>query len=230
MKKNLFLEIILLTLILLMIFCTMVNAAENIVENMLENTVQNNLIEDDIIIEYEYNQNENQMMVKIISNIPLKDTKPTWELSEDKLVYTKIFTSNIDYETPVEDEYGNVTNVSIKITQIKEFKIEMKYEYNAKKGQVTAKMISNIKLKHTKPTWELSDDKLTYTKVFTENTTYTTLVEDIYGNVINAIININHLKATIDVEYEYNSNTNQVAVKIVSDVQLQHTKPTWELS
>ena len=42
-----------------------------------------------ISIGYIYNKENNTIEVTMTSNNILKDTKPTWKLSEDKLVYTK---------------------------------------------------------------------------------------------------------------------------------------------
>ena len=226
MKKKLFAKTILLFSILLLLFCSIVKATGNIVEKSVDNSKEQNKLE----VKYEYNQEENEVEAKIVSNVKLKNTKPTWKLSDDKLTYTKVFKSNTNYKTLVEDINGKITEISINVTQIKDFKIQVQYEYNSKAGQVTAKIVSNVKLKNTKPSWKLSDDKLTYTKVFTKNTSYTTPVEDMHGNKINANINVNHLRAKINVNYEYNSATNQVTAKIVSDIELKNTKPSWKLS
>ena len=43
---------------------------------------------------------------------------------------------------------------------------------------------------NTKPTWKLSADKLTYTKIYSQEETYYTTVEDIYGNKIDVLIEI----------------------------------------
>ena len=211
---------------MLLLFCSIVKATGNIVEKSVDNSKEQNKLE----VKYEYNQEENEVEAKIVSNVKLKNTKPTWKLSDDKLTYTKVFKSNTNYKTLVEDINGKITEISINVTQIKDFKIQVQYEYNSKAGQVTAKIVSNVKLKNTKPSWKLSDDKLTYTKVFTKNTSYTTPVEDMHGNKINANINVNHLRAKINVNYEYNSATNQVTAKIVSDIELKNTKPSWKLS
>ena len=226
MKKKLFAKTILLFSILLLLFCSIVKATGNIVEKSVDNSKEQNKLE----VKYEYNQEENEVEAKIVSNVKLKNTKPTWKLSDDKLTYTKVFKSNTNYKTLVEDINGKITEISINVTQIKDFKIQVQYEYNSKAGQVTAKIVSNVKLKNTKPSWKLSDDKLTYTKVFTKNTSYTTPVEDMHGNKINANINVNHLRTKINVNYEYNSATNQVTAKIVSDIELKNTKPSWKLS
>ena len=186
-----------------------------------------------IKIEYNYNNDTNQVIAYIKSDIELQDTKPTWELSEDKKTYKKIFNENTIYQTPVEDIYGNIKIVDISITEIKEFNIDINYEYNKTIGQVIVTITSSNILRDTKPTWTLSEDGFIYTKIFTENTTYSTPVVDIFGKEIMVNININQIgtdKATIKTEYTYNKETNQVIAKIISDIQLKDTKPTWKLS
>ena len=198
---------------------------------MYANTSQNG--ENNIDIKIEYDENTNQVTAKIISDIELKDTKPTWELSSDKKTYTKVYSKNERYNTEVIDINGNSTILEVNIYQIKELAIKMEYDYNKLTGQVVAKMISNIELKDTKPTWKLSEDKLVYTKEFSENITYQTPVEDRYGNVMNIMINIDQIgkeMPNIQVFNQLDTNTNQVVCKIVSDVPLKDTKPTWKLS
>ena len=51
------------------------------------------------------------------SNEVLKDTKPSWTLSEDKLAYSKIFGYNISYSTPVHDIWGNEASINLNITR-----------------------------------------------------------------------------------------------------------------
>ena len=227
MKTKLILKIVLSLIIFSMIFSHMSYAVEAIIEE------QNQEIEEVIEFKTEYDKTTNRVIAKIISNVELKDTKPSWKLSKDKLTYTKIFDSNTDYTTPVENINGKVTNVNIKITEIRKFEIQVKLEHNKALKQVTAKIISSIELKDTKPSWKLSKDKLTYTKVFDSNIDYSTPVEDMYGNQLIANIKINQIgkeKAEIKVKNEYNGATNQVTVQIISDMELKDTKPTWKLS
>ena len=192
-------------------------------------------IKANITVEYQYNQNDDTVTAKIKSDIPLKDTKPTWSLSSDKLTYTKIFTNNQTYTTPVVDSYDNKIDVSLKITQVQSQKpkITVEYKYDDKSNQVTATMISNRKLKDTKPTWTLSSDGLKYTKVFKENSNYSTSVVDIYGNetMVNVkITQVANSKPTLTVSYEYDEKSDIVTAYIKSNRYLQDTKPTWELS
>lgn len=184
-----------------------------------------------IQVKYEYNEEINQVTAKIISSGELKDTKPTWQLSEDKKEYTKIFTENMNYTTSVEDINGNITEIELNITDIQTTEIEMSYEYNEETNEVTAIITSTVELEDTKPTWELSEDKKVYTKTFTANTNYSTPVTDKFGNIKDVNIEITQIKvAKIKMEYEYNDVTNTVIAKMVSDIELQDTKPTWELS
>ena len=184
-----------------------------------------------IEVQYEYNSNLNQVTAKIVSDVELKNTKPTWTLSSDKLTYTKVFNRNQNYSTPVQDKYGNVINVNLNITQIRAASVTVKYLYNEKTNEVTAQIVSDIPIKKTKPTWTLSSDKLTYSKVFKNNQNYNTPVQDICGNIINVNINISQVRiAKVTVKYLYNEKTNEVTAQIVSDIPLKDTKPTWTLS
>ena len=89
----------------------------------------------------------------MISNEIMADTKPTWKLSDDKLVYTKRYNKNQNYITEVKDVYGNISKVNIDVTQINGPNIEMEYVYNKQNNTVTAKMKSNKILANTKPTF-----------------------------------------------------------------------------
>ena len=54
----------------------------------------------EIKFEKEYDKQTNTVTVKAISNEEMKDTKPTWKLSEDGKQYTKVYTANGTYTTP----------------------------------------------------------------------------------------------------------------------------------
>ena len=188
-----------------------------------------------IEISYEYNKITGQVVATMTSNVELQDTKPTWKLSSDKLVYTKIFTSNMRYNTTIEDRYGKKIEVEINIDQIGKDKPNLKVNnvYDKTTNQVTSKIISDVPLKNTKPTWKLSEDRMTYTKVYSNNSNYSTAVEDIYGNVVNVKINFNDIddkgpEVKVDLRYDIYSNTVTAVMK--SNEKMANTKPTWELS
>ena len=67
----------------------------------------------------------------------------------------------------------------------------MEYKYNQETNKVTAIMHSNEELKNTKTAWKLSEDGLTYTNDnMTSNGSYTTVVEDKWGNQANVKIKV----------------------------------------
>ena len=155
-----------------------------------------------ITMEYVYNS-DNTITAIMHSDEVMGDTKPTWNLSEDKLTYTKIFVGNNEYSTPVQDKYGNEIWIKIKMktktftyTNQKGPNITVKYLYDSNE-KVTVYIVSDKKLKNTKPTWKLSKDQLIYTKVFTDNNNYTTSVTDIDGNTVNVSILVNFFKDTL---------------------------------
>ena len=182
-----------------------------------------------------YDEERNVVIYKVQSNNQLKNTKISWKLSEDKLTYTSgEMTSNGSYYTTFEDIYGQTEKVLIEVKEIKgELKLEAKFIYNAETNTVTGKVHSNNKLKDTKTSWKLSEDKYTYTKEnFTENGTYYTTFEDIYGQTAQVLIKIEGIIPALKIETEfiYNEETNTVTGKIYSNNQLKDTKVSWKLS
>ena len=182
-------------------------------------------------VEYEYNEQTNQVIAKIVSDVELKNTKPTWKLSEDKKSYTKVFNQNQKYSTTVQNINGQIYEVDVVVDQIQKTDIKIQEIYNEEENEVTIQLISNIELKNTKPTWKLSEDKKMYTKTFTSNTKYNTAVEDKWGNIINTNVEVTKIKSLeIQIDYELIKETNQVKAIIASNVKLKNTKPTWKLS
>ena len=109
----------------------------------------------------------------------------------------------------------------------------MEYIYNQQTNDVTAIINSDEILANTKPTWKLSEDKLSYSKVYNANSKYYTQVQDIWGNTSNVEINVKDIddkSPVITIDYNYNSETNEVVVTLNSNEVLGNTKPTWTLS
>ena len=90
--------------------------------------IQNNMIittdNSKITVRYMYTS-YNNVMVQIVSKVKMENTKPTWELSKDGYIYTKIFTDNINYTTQIQDINGLTKNVNIIVDF---FEIPIKYE------------------------------------------------------------------------------------------------------
>ncbi len=191
----------------------------------------------EIRTQYTYNEKNNTVTGKIKSNNPLKNTKVSWELSQDGKTYTnENLKQNGKYETIIEDIYGNIKSVEINVDLIddKGPEIKMEYKYNEENNTVTAIMHSNEELKDTKTTWKLSEDKLTYTNEnMTSNGSYYTNVEDKWGNKSKAFIDIKLIDnkgPEIEMEYKYNEENNTVIAIMHSNEELKDTKTTWKLS
>lgn len=178
-------------------------------------------------MEYQYNEVSNTVTAIMHSNNELADTKPTWTLGSDKKTYTRTFEESTIYGTQVQDIYGNVINVNIQITEVKPI-ITVEYAYNESNSEVVVTMRSNNELADTKPTWNLSNDKKTYTKTYSGNMEYSTVVEDLYGHQVEVFIQITKIKLAITVKYTQNAN-NTVTATMYSNSQLADTKPTWDL-
>ena len=142
--------------------------------------------------EIEYvNNNDNTITIKAISNIGFANIKPTWNLSEDGCTYTKTYNSNQNYFTTFTSRYGDTVNKNININKFDE-KIDVELSYkNNEDGTVTVIAKSkNNKFANTKPTWNLSKDGYTYTKIYNSNQNYYTMFTNEYGNTVNKNINI----------------------------------------
>ena len=153
------------------------STAENSEKVSGENTLK-------VETEYTYNETDNTVIGKIISNNKLKDTKPTWKLDENKCIYTKKFKKNEEYKTKVEDIYGNKIDVNINVDKIDENGpiVKVEYNYNENENTVTAVIKSNEEMAETKPTWKISEDKTEYKKEFNKNQQYKTKVADKWLN------------------------------------------------
>ena len=188
-------------------------------------------LENEIKINYEYDSITNIVTAIVTSNIPMKNTKPTWKLSSDKKTYSKSFDINKTYSTPFTLSNGKVINQSINITQIKDMELSTTYKYDSINNIVTAVVTSNFPMRNTKPTWKLSSDKKTYTKCFDSNQTYSTPFTQSNGKVINNPIIINQIKdMELTATYEYDSINNTVTAIVTSNFPMKNTKPTWKLS
>ncbi|MEI3356378.1 MAG: hypothetical protein V8R81_04880 [Clostridia bacterium] len=188
----------------------------------------------EIEMEYKYNEENNTVIAIMHSNEELKDTKTTWKLSEDKLTYTnENMTSNGSYYTGVKDKWGNESKVliDIKIIDNKPPEISMEYVYNSN-DTVKVIMHSNEEMADTKKSWELSENKLEYSKIFDANQKYFAPVQDKWGNSTNVEINFKkkldrNQPNGLSIGYMFIKDC-KVLVQILSQEKMLNTKPTWE--
>ena len=125
------------------------------------------------------------------SNEKLGDTKKTWTLSEDEMTYSAIFRTDSDYNSSVQDIYGNSTNVYIKLkkkmskhTGTDGSQIFVGYMYTSY-NNVIVQITSNVALQNTKPTWKLENNQYTYTKTYIDDIDYSTSIVNVNGVTTN---------------------------------------------
>ena len=180
---------------------------------------------------YEYDADRNIEIAKVTSNYPMSETKPTWKLSSDKKTYTKEFNKNERYTTVFTQNNGKIVELELNITQIKEMILTVNYDYYNSNTRVKVSVTSNLRMQDTKPTWKLSSDKKTYTKIFDTNENYSTDFTQINGISKKLHININKIRELhISIQYNYSQNKRNVTVIVTSNFKFKDTKPTWTLS
>ncbi|MBR3152582.1 MAG: VanW family protein [Clostridia bacterium] len=251
MNKRIY-SVFLILIILFVVFIPRVNAEDEIlnydtennnVEHIIEqneelNTTNINSIDrvlgeenQDITIEYNYNESDNTVMVIVNSSIGFKNTKVSWSLSNDKTRYSKKFENNKEYTTIFTLKDGTIINKSINITQIKDIEVRTEYQYNEADNTVTVKVISNVPMKENKVSWKLSSDKKVYSKTFDTNKEYSTIFTQNTGKTIYGNINITQVKdIEVRTEYQYNEEDNTVTAKVISNVPMKENKVSWNLS
>ncbi len=164
--------------------------------------------------------------VTITSDEPMKELAG-WDLSEDKLSMTKNYTENVTETITVSDELGNTSEVSISIKNIDKEgpKTSVSYsELEATNKDITVTITSDEPMKKLEG-WNLSEDKLSMTKKYTENVTETVTVSDELGNTSEVSISINNIdKTPAKVTVSYNPDTKttrDVVVTLTSDKPMQ---------
>lgn len=186
--------------------------------------------------EYIYNEKTNTVLMKVVSDKRMKNTKKNWKLSSDGLVYSYEFNNNTKYFTTFEDIYGNKITVPIEVTKIIKRKLELNVtygQYNEKTNTVTVMVKANNQLADTKKNWQLSQDKLMYTYTFKNNTNYNTTFKDVQGNNATANIKISQIDdkgPVLNIKYEHIEGINNVKVIVTSNEKLKDTKKNWTLS
>lgn len=177
------------------------------------------------------------VIVTIISN-ELIQAPEGWELCEDGKSIQKSYDKNVENEKlMVSDLAGNETEAHIKIFNIDNTVIA-NVSYSTTEptnGTVTATITSDEILQEIEG-WTLAGNKMSMTKVYTDNKIEDVIVKDSLGNqtiVTIDIRNIDKQAPTAKVEYDITELTNgDVVVTILANENLQAvsgTINTWEL-
>ncbi len=218
------------------------NTTEKIIlRDLASNTTEvdivvDNIVEEALTCEVKYSETaptNKDVTVTITADKMIKQVEG-WELSADSKTLTKVYTQNTQEEITVEDTLGNTTTVVINIQNIdKEApQIELSYSITENTNQnVQAIIKSNEELKQ--PTgWEISSDKLTIQKTYSQNASETIIVEDLAGNQVEVNIEINNIDKEapqVTVDYKTDTEKNQVTVYIKANEPIKQLDG-WKIS
>ena len=186
-------------------------------------------------IEYSTTEPTNKSVtVIVIANKELQELEG-WTLSEDKLSLTKEYTQNVEEEITVYDLAGNEGKTNIKVSNIDITAPEVEVKYSTTEPtnkSVTVTVTSNEALKEVEG-WNLSEDKLSLTKVYNQNVEEELVVYDLVGNeriIPIRIVNIDKKALEAEVQYSTTEITNKtVKVTIKANEKVQQIEG-WVLS
>ena len=220
------------------------NKTENIeVKDLAGNTSTEvieikNIDKEKPIVQVKYSTKEltlNDVTVTIEANEELQEIEG-WQLSDDKKHLSKTYTKNDEENITIYDLAGNSIVETIKIENIDKDKPEYEIQYSttlSTNEDVTVTITANEEIQSIDG-WNLSEDKKTLTKTYTENTEEEIIIKDFVGNssskTIIKISNIDKINPKLDISYSITEKTNQdVTVTITSNEPIQEIEG-WNLS
>ncbi len=171
--------------------------------------------------------------VVITSNEEVKAVEG-WTLSEDKKTLTKEYKENGSYSVEVEDLVGNkatqefnVSGIDLTPPEI----VDIKKELSPNKEKVTVTITANEELQKIDE-WNLSEDKKSLTKEFTENGTTTIEIKDIAGNKVTKEITVeglDRISPKITLNKTISNDKKSATITLTSDEAIQGIEG-WTLS
>ena len=188
-----------------------------------------------VTVEYSTTETTKQGVVVTIS--ANKEMVPIdgWTLSEDKKYMQREFYENVEGVMTLTSVYGEKINQEVSINNIENDPPDIEVTYsNTEEGasEVTVTITSDRELQELEG-WELSEDKKTLTKTYTENTTETVIVTDTLSNIAGVEISISNIigeAPECKVSYSTIEQTNgSVVVTITSNREMEELEG-WELS
>lgn len=180
------------------------------------------------------------VVVTIQSDTTLQELEG-WTLSGDKFTLTKSYQQNTQELLTVKDTNNNAVVVRVQISNIDKTSPVTKVEYSEKgiTNQDILVAITADEPMQTVEGWTLSEDGLTLTKTYTQNTMEEIVLKDLVGNESNVVViigNIDKESPEVQLTYErkyYNPDNEeegyQTIVTITANEILQEIEG-WELS
>lgn len=194
-----------------------------------------NVVEGDIIppvLDVQYSNKEmtkEPVIVTITANEQIQELAG-WTLSNDAMTLTKEYSKNIQDEITVLDLQGNGTKTTISVNNIDTTPPQAKTSYSTTittNKNVTVTIVANEKIQEAEG-WNLSNDQLTLTKEFFNNTEEELTIYDLVGNETKIPIRISNIDKTepnIEASYSTKELTKEtITVEIKADERVQQVE------
>ena len=150
-----------------------------------------NIDKQDPTLEVSYSTTEltnKSVVVSIKANEQLQQPEG-WIISSDKLTISKSYTVNTTEKVNVMDLAGNIVEQEVSVNNIDKEPPQLHLDYKNNNNQVIVTITSNEKVQQPEG-WTISQDGLTLTKTYTEDTVDVIDVMDLAGNVTEATIEV----------------------------------------
>lgn len=173
----------------------------------------NNIDKDNPEVEVNYSEEEltnKDIEVTIKANERIKQLTG-WEISEDETEISRTYSENTEEEIEIEDLAGNTVVAQINISNIDKQAPELSITYSTEEmtDKVQVEITADEEIKQLEG-WEISEDRMTITKVYTNNTVETVEIEDLAGNKTEQVIEIKNIEENGEEASTSNtSNTTQ---------------------
>ena len=145
-----------------------------------------------------------------------------WTLSEDRKILTKTYTENKTEDIKVTDLEGNISIATIEITNIDKQTptVQVKYSKSEQIQNGTIVTIeANERLQGIEG-WQLSNDKKSLSRTYTQNIEETITICDLAGNSVDILI---ETAPELEVEFEEYNEINENGRKYIENIQPKTT-------
>jgi len=180
------------------------------------------------------------VVVTIEANEALQDIGNGWNLSANKRILSKTYSSNYSEDVQLIDLVGNITTVKVNVGNIDKNIPTASATYNptltAPTNQnvlVTVKTNKEVRIIESDGNWSIDNARKTLTKTYVQNREEAIQLEDDYGNRVTVRINVTNIDKnppSATVSYSKEIPTNQPVVATITAKERLQPLNGWTLS
>ena len=142
-------------------------------------------------VEYVKKKGETEVRITTTEDIMQVDG---WKLSNDKRLLTKKFTQNAEETVTLEDLSANTTDLNVKVEiDSSDLTAQINYSITELTDQDVLVTIKASRQLQEVSGWTLSQDKMSLTKIYTENKTENVTIKDIGGDTVTVTVKVENI-------------------------------------